>query len=187
MALGRCDLRDPGYLSDLYVLLERQAQCLDQQFVVEWFTHESHRPARQCSFACIRFIVRGDEDNGEPITAFLKSLLHIKTVQPGHLDIKNDTVRMKRWHRFDEIEEVRPEANVSASIPSERTSRMIARHTDLSSSTIAIIGLFCVISPLTQKRVGNKNSITPFVVVGNSSERREACILDLGPIERVGR
>src|SRR4249919_255984 len=34
----------------------------------------------------------------------------------------------------------RPEANVSASIPKERTSRLMARQTDSSSSTIAISG-----------------------------------------------
>src|SRR4029450_9534062 len=35
----------------------------------------------------------------------------------------------------------RPEANASASIPRERTSRFMARQTDSSSSTIAISGL----------------------------------------------
>jgi hypothetical protein len=49
----------------------------------------------------------------------------------------------------------RPEVKASASIPSERTSRLMARQTDSSSSTMAISGLVLpVTNPYFAQRWG---------------------------------
>src|SRR5262249_35541761 len=96
-----------------------------------------------------------------------------------------------------------PEANVFASIPRERTSRLMARQTDSSSSTMAISGLdllkASVLLSQAQQRTEDlrrlKETRPILLSVRRVSNRlftnllpdqfravQEACILDLSPI-----
>lgn len=49
--------------------VERYAQRLDKQVVVEWFAQEGHCPRRQCPVPDFRLVVGCDEDNGQRIAA----------------------------------------------------------------------------------------------------------------------
>jgi hypothetical protein len=60
-------------------------QSLDQQLGIEWLTQESRGRVCQRSFANVYFIVRGGEDDGEPVATSFKPFLHIETVEARHL------------------------------------------------------------------------------------------------------
>jgi len=49
--------------------VERYAQRLDEQFVVEWFAQEGHCPRRQRPVADSGLVVGCDEDDGQRIAA----------------------------------------------------------------------------------------------------------------------
>src|SRR5215475_1261675 len=71
----------------------------------------------------------------------------------------------------------RPETNAFTSIPRERTSRLMARQTDSSSSTMAISGL-----DLLNGNVLRKCGLSVRCYGITLEEIEGVCILDFGPI-----
>ena len=81
-------------------------QSLDQQLGTEWLTQESRCPVCQRSFANVHFIVRGNEDDGEPVAASFKLFLHIETVEARHLHVEDDALEPFSRHGFDMVNEL---------------------------------------------------------------------------------
>jgi hypothetical protein len=93
-------------LSPAHVAFDGGSQSPDEQLVVEWFAQESQGAGGQRPLTHSYFIVGGDEDDGEPAASADQLLLNVQPVHPRHLNIKHETVRLKRRHRIDEFDKV---------------------------------------------------------------------------------
>ena len=165
-----------------FALFQSHVQGLDQKLIIEWLPHECQSAGRQCLVAYGRVLVRGDEDDGKTMTGPRQLFLHLQTVKTRHLHIKDDTVDGSR-HCFHKLDKLLPGVKHLCVHPygadktfQSSTDRFIV--IDNGDQWFVFRN-----NPLTQHRAGNKTTITLLRLwCGNSSEGRDACILDLGPM-----
>src|SRR5687767_4462267 len=108
---------------------EGRAQRLYEQFVVKRFTQERHCPGRERSFAHTDLVVRRDKDNPKLTTTIRQSLLHVQTIQPWHLYVENNTVRLEGWHGLNEIGKLLARGKC-VRLHSQRAHQSLNRSTD---------------------------------------------------------
>ena len=109
-----------NFLFSIGARFERNPERIDQQLVLERFAQEGYRAHRQRTLAHSDLIVGRDKDDGKATATPGHSLLHLEPVKARHLYVKDDTVRIKRRRRFDEIDEVLT-GSKSFCVHSERT------------------------------------------------------------------
>src|SRR5262245_41569838 len=88
------------------VALNRFINCFDKQLIVEGLAQEGDRTCLERSFTDIQLVVGGDEDNWWRVFTTHQELLNLQAVHSWHLYIEHDTVRPKRRHRLDVLNEL---------------------------------------------------------------------------------